>query len=205
MIIGVTGNIASGKSTAAALLKSRLGATIVDADSLGHYLLERNPDIRKRVVIEFGSDILDEDGEISRKKLSDKVFTDLLFLSRLNTIFYPYITYEVRLEILRAQKMFNHTILDAALILEWGMKKDMDSLIVVTAPYEVRLKRLMERRRLLEDEAEKRINAQASEEYKIAAADIIVNNVGTIEDLEKEIDGVVLKLEQKIVGLEYNE
>jgi len=188
MVIGVTGNIASGKSTAAGMLRDKLGAAIVDADELGHYLQERNPDIQKMLIQEFGPDILDGEKNISRRKLSDMVFSDMMALSRLNTIFYPYITYEVKLSILRAQKMFNHVILDAALILEWGMKRDLDKLIAVTAPREVRLQRLMEKRRLLEDEAEKRINAQASEEYKIEAADIIIKNDGTIEDLEKEVD-----------------
>ena len=105
MIIGVTGNIASGKSTVAGLLRELAHASIVDADAIGHYLRENNTEVRRGLVSEFGPDILDDRGQVSRKKLGDIVFSAVENLSRLNAVFYPYMVYEVKMEVMRAQRV----------------------------------------------------------------------------------------------------
>lgn len=195
MNIGVTGNIASGKSTVCGLLRDKIGAAVVDADGLGNYLRETNPDIQRLLRLEFGSDIMEDDGRrISRKRLGRLVFSSPENLTRLNRIFFPYITYAVKMEVLKAQKMFQHIIIDAALILEWGMQKDLDKLVVVTADYEVRLDRLSTKRRMLVDEAAERLNSQGGEEYKVQHADVIVKNNGTLEELDQAVDRAILQL-----------
>jgi len=195
MIIGVTGNIATGKSTAAAFLRELTHAAVVDADAIGHYLRETNSEVQRALVSEFGTGILDERGGVSRKKLSDTVFTAVENLSRLNAVFYPFMIYEVKLEITRAQRVVNHVILDAALILEWGMRNAVDALIVVTATHETRLRRLMENRRMLEEEAELRIRSQADEKFKIESADILIPNNGTLDKLRADVEKAAQTLE----------
>ncbi|MFH0920696.1 MAG: dephospho-CoA kinase [Fibrobacterota bacterium] len=188
MIIGVTGNIASGKSTVVGLLRDLAHAAVVDADAIGHYLRETNPEIQRGLVSEFGTDILDENGRVSRKKLGDTVFSAVENLSRLNAIFFPFMIYEVKMEMTRAQRVVNHIILDAALILEWGMRSTVDALIVVTATHETRLRRLMENRRMFEEEAELRIASQADEKFKIENADILIPNNGSLEKLSADVE-----------------
>jgi len=188
MIIGVTGNIASGKSTVASLLREEIGAAVVNADDLGNYLRETNPDIQRLLVAEFGPDILEEGTtHISRKRLGKLVFSNPVHLTRLNRIFFPYITYAVKMEVIKVQRLFQNVIIDAALILEWGMQKDLDKLVVVTAPYEERLRRLSENRRMLIEDAEERLASQAPEEFKVQAAHVVIQNDGTLETLAERV------------------
>jgi len=188
MIIGVTGNIGAGKSTVARLLKERLPAALVDADALGNHVRETNPDIQRQIVAAFGNDVTDEERRLDRKKLAKYVFQDPSRLTILNRIFFPVLTYEVRMEIMRAGKMFNHVVLDAALIVEWNMQSQVDHLIVVSAKKQVRINRLTEYRRMLEDDAEERVAAQGDDDFKRQFANTIIENNGTLEDLDKEVD-----------------
>ena len=195
MTIGVTGTRASGQSTAAQMLKDLIGAAIVDADTLGHYILANNADIRKMITMEFGAEILNPDNSIDRRKLSRLVFSDPGHLNRLNRIFYPVLIYEVKMEVLKAARVFHHVILDAALIVEWDIKRDLDALILVTAPEPERLRRLTQLRRLLEDDAANMMASQAAEEYKIEKADFIVKNDGPLSSLKDQIAAVARKLD----------
>jgi dephospho-CoA kinase len=194
MNIGVTGNIASGKTTAAQMLKDMIGAAIVDADTLGHYLLASHADIQRMVTLEFGAEILNPDNSIDRRKLSRLVFSDPGHLNRLNRIFYPVLIYEVKMEVLKAARIFRHVILDAALIVEWDIKRDLDALILVTAPEAERLRRLTRLRRLLEEDAANMMASQAPEEYKTDQADYIVKNDGALPSLKDQIADVARKL-----------
>ena len=194
MLIGVTGNIGSGKSTAVAHLRDALGAGVVDADGVGHHLLATNREIQASVSREFGGDLVGPGGHIDRRQLGKRVFANPEALEALNRIFYPHLTYEIKVEIQRAQRVFNHVILDAALIIEWGFRKEMDKLIVVTSLPEIRVKRLTEFRRMLEDEARERVNAQAPESLKAAQGDFVVKNNGSPEKLKKEMDKIAKQI-----------
>jgi dephospho-CoA kinase len=194
MIIGVTGNIGAGKSTVARLLKEKLTSALVDADVLGNHVRETNIDIQRQIILAFGSDVTNEERHLDRKKLAKFVFQDPMRLTTLNQIFFPVLTYEVRMEILRAGRMFNHVVLDAALIVEWHMQSQVDHLIVVTADNRVRIGRLMEYRRMLEEDAEERITAQGDDDYKKQFAGTVISNNGTLLQLEKQVDDFIVKV-----------
>ncbi len=198
MIIGVTGNTGSGKSSFARMLKELLPAALVDADVIGTHLRETNQDIQRKIIYEFGPDVMDENRLIDKKKLGKMVFSDPIKLTKLNQIFYPVMVYEVARELTRAMKLFNFIILDAALILEWNMKKEVDHLVVVTADKAVRLKRLMEERRMLEEDATERIEAQIDDREKIEAADTVVYNNGSLVDLRAEAEIFVSNIMEKL-------
>ena len=198
MVIGVTGNVASGKSVAAGFLKEILGGTVVDADALGRFLLESHPDVQKMVRLEFGADVVDLfTDEIDRKKLSRFVFSSPDNLTRLNRIFYPYMIYEVRMAVLKARKVFSHVMVDAALIVEWNFQADLDYLVCVTAKPGIRVRRLMENRRLLEDDAENMVSAQASEGFKASVSDFVIRNEGSLEELRAEAEKTAKKILEK--------
>ncbi|MBL8028230.1 MAG: dephospho-CoA kinase [Fibrobacteres bacterium] len=188
MIIGVTGNIGAGKSTVARILKERLSAVLVDADALGNHVRETNSDIQRQIIVAFGSDVTDEERRLDRKKLAKFVFKDPARLTILNKIFFPVLTYEVRMEVMRAGRMFNYVILDAALIVEWNMQSQVDHLVVVSAKKQVRINRLTEYRRMLEDDAEERVAAQGDDEFKKQFANTVIDNNGTLNELEIEVD-----------------
>ncbi|OGJ86617.1 MAG: dephospho-CoA kinase [Candidatus Raymondbacteria bacterium RifOxyA12_full_50_37] len=194
MVIGITGNVGSGKSTVARLIQEQTGGKVVDADEIGHHLLATNPDIQRQVQLAFGPEILDGPGRISRKQLGAYVFADPERLTVLNQIFYQPLVYEVRLEITKALRVFTTVILDAALIVEWGVQKDLDTLITVTAAPLVRLQRLMEQRRLLKEEAVERIEAQAPESLKIEAANIVITNEGSLDELRVQVEAAMANL-----------
>lgn len=198
MIIGVTGNIASGKTEVATLLKEMTGGAVVDADAIGRYLLESNPEIQRRVRLDFGADAVDLNTDrIDRKKLSRFVFSGPDNLIRLNRIFYPHMIAEVRTSIMKALRVFRHVILDAALIVEWNFQGELDFLVCVTAPRELRLMRLMEKRRILEDDAQNMIDAQTPDDLKASVADAVISNTGTLEELRLEAEKVAKKLDEK--------
>jgi dephospho-CoA kinase len=188
VVIGLTGGIASGKSTVSAKLKE-LGAVVIDADLLARDVVRKGEMAYNRIVQCFGADILLPNGEINRKKLGSIVFSDKEKLALLNSITHPEIINRIKKRIreLKAEGI-KVIVLDAAILIEMGLHKYVDSVWVVTVDRDTQIKRLIERDRFDYREAENRINSQFSNEVRKKYADVIIDNNRPIEEVGKRLE-----------------
>ena len=189
LILGVTGNIASGKSETARLLQQK-GCALVDADAVAHELYGYDRALVQQLGAEFGSNIVWANGAVDRKKLGSLVFGRPEAMAALNRIVHPALINAIRERIRSSQRVMNRLVLDAALIVELGFAKEVDYLVFVSASVPVRLARLMERSGLTTDEAMRRIDSQMPEETKLQHADFIIKNETTKEYLAEQVDAL---------------
>jgi dephospho-CoA kinase len=176
-VIGLTGNIASGKSLVLRMLKE-LGAETLDADNLVHVLMRRGSPLYDKIVAEFGRYILDEDFEIDRSKLGNIAFCDPQALAHLESITHPTVKREVERWI--AKSKTNVVAVEAIKLIEAGMAQDCDAVWVVVARPDVQLKRLMTKRKMTQAQAMLRIEAQPAQEEKAARANVVIDNSGDV-------------------------
>lgn len=184
VIIGLTGNIACGKSLVAKMLHE-LGAEVLDADKVVHELMAKNAEVRKRIVDEFGDQILDSSGEIDRGKLGAIVFADQAALAKLERIIHPAVT-DVIERAIRESKA-PAFVVEAIKLIEAGLSKRCDSVWVVTCRPEQQLERLVRERRLSPETALIRIKAQPPAEEKLRHADVVIDNSGTAEETWQQV------------------
>ncbi len=187
-IIGITGGIGSGKSTVSRIL-SNIGAKIIDADVIARKIITKGNKVFDQVVSFFGKEILDEDGELNRKKLSEIVFKDAEKLKALNNITHKYIAEVIRNKIEREkqEKNFETIVVDVPIPFDNWFLDMVDEVWVVNVDRETRIKRIMDRNGLSRDEAMKRILSQRSETEYLNIADKIIDNNSDIKDLEKQV------------------
>jgi dephospho-CoA kinase len=178
-IIGLTGNIATGKSVVRRMLE-HLGAYGINADTLSHRVLSRGAPGYQPVIELFGKRILNATGEIDREKLGKVVFSDPNALADLEAVVHPYITQAIDLLIKRAPQKV--VAIEAIKLLESGLAAWCDSIWVTTISPELQLDRLTKKRMLTPADALARVNAQGPQVEKIKAADIVINNAGSFED-----------------------
>jgi dephospho-CoA kinase len=178
-VIGLTGNIGTGKSVVRRMLE-HMGAFGIDADSFAHRAIAKGAPGYNQVVQTFGSWVIGPDGEIDRAKLGRLVFSDKQALAQLEAIIHPLVLQAVDWLIQRSNKQV--VVVEAIKLLEANMHKACDSVWVVYAPPEAQLARLIQRRRMSEAEARQRIQAQPPQEQKIAAANVVIKNTGSFED-----------------------
>ena len=173
-IIGITGGTGAGKSSAVQALQT-LGALALDCDEIYHQLLISCPDMRDEIEARFG-DVTTE-GKIDRRKLGEIVWNDPASLHELNTITHKYISKEIgrRLGLFKAQAG-TLAVIDAIALLESGQGSRCDIVVGITAPYEKRISRIMDRDDLTRERVLKRINAQQPESYYIENCDYILEN-----------------------------
>jgi len=190
-VIGITGNIASGKSTVARMFEA-LGARIIDADEIARIVVEPGAPAWKEIVGEFGKDILEPGGTIDRKRLGDIVFGDEARRKRLNEITHPRIMERIRGLVREYEKEKAPVVMiEAALIVEKGGLKDLiDALIVVTADEETQIRRLMEGKGYSREEAVSRLRAQMPAREKMIHGDYIIDNSGSLEDTRARVKAV---------------
>lgn len=198
--IGLTGGIASGKSTVSSYLIEN-GYTIIDADQISHQISQVGGKLYKNIISSFGEDILTSENEIDRKKLGKIVFENNLKLRELNEISHQLIYEEMINQLKNKEEGSKNSLIffDIPLLFESFDKAKslcLDSIWMVSAPYEVRLERIIKRDGLEEDEAKSRIKAQMPQRIKEEMADIILYNDNSLEGLYKKIDQA-LKLEIK--------
>ncbi len=187
IVIGLTGGIASGKSTISAALAAR-GATIVDADKVGHEAYTPGSEGWQAVVDAFGKQIVAENGEIDRRALGAIVFGDPAQRERLQTIIWPVMKRMMArmLEEFRAEGR-KVVVVEAAVLLEAGWQDLVDQIWVVTVPVEVAEQRLIARNGLTPEQAQARIAAQLSNEERTSQATVVIDNRGTVEQAEAEV------------------
>jgi dephospho-CoA kinase len=194
--VGLTGGIASGKSTVAAMLRE-LDCPVLDADTLGHELLEQGQETYNEVVREFGQEILDGYGNVDRGKLGHIIFADAVKRVRLNQILHPRILDVVR-KWFAAQGHQGGpelAVVEAALIIEARYNEELDRVIVCWCPPEQQLQRLVERG-LTGEQAKLRIAAQMPMEEKRRLGDETIDCSGSLEETERQVTEVVKRLSQ---------
>jgi dephospho-CoA kinase len=185
LVVGVTGGLGSGKSALASLLEAR-GARLLDADRVGRDVLRSGGAAREAVLARFGPEILGPDGEIDRGRLAALVFSDPAAVRDLNAITHPRIRAEIEASLDRARREGARIlVLEAALLVEAGARDLVDLLVVVEAPREERIARLTARGGLSREEIERRMAVQADPEALRAAADIVVENDGDLDELDR--------------------
>jgi dephospho-CoA kinase len=197
-IIGLTGNIASGKSSVADMFE-KLGAKTIDADRVARSVVEPHKPAWKEIVEKFGSEVLNPDGTIDREKLGEIVFNNEDKRSLLNDITHPRILEEIKEFIESSRNEENSiVIIEAALIVEKGgwLRDIVESLIVVSANEESRIERLMERNGYTRDEALSRINSQMPSAEKEKHGDFIIDNSGSTEATESQVISVWDKIKE---------
>lgn len=173
---GLTGKSGSGKTTASKLLEKK-GFYVVDGDVLARKTTEKGSPVLKKLADFFGEDILLPDGTLDRRKTAERAFSTPENTKKLNEITHGEIDRLFSLEIEKAKKAgYENCLFDAAALLESPSKERCDKIIVVTAPLEVRLKRILARDSITEQEALRRINAQKDDEYYFRHADILIRN-----------------------------
>ncbi|MDI6821675.1 MAG: dephospho-CoA kinase [Actinomycetota bacterium] len=198
-VIGVTGGIATGKSTVAKLLVSR-GAKVIDADQISREVMAPKSEVWEKIVSYFGEEILLQDGSIDRKKLAKIVFSDPQELEVLNRLTHPTIikVIEDRLEELKRTRWDQVIVFDCPLLIEAQLLPLVDEVVVVTTKEETQIKRL-EEKGLSAEEARARMRAQIPQEQRIKFADYIVENDGTLDELREKVDELweAIKADQK--------
>ena len=187
-LIGLTGLAGSGKSTVAEVF-SRMGARVIEADRMGHSLLYKNSPCYDRLVKTFGPAILTASGDISRSKLGKVVFSDSRQLASLNRIVHPRLVSEItrRARLLMRRKPFRPVVIDAALIVPWGMDRRVDRLVVVEAPRPARLARLMGRG-LTRERVRRIFQAQPRPADLRRKADLVIANRGSVKELRRRAE-----------------
>jgi dephospho-CoA kinase len=183
-LIGLTGNIACGKSTVLRQL-ARLGAHTIDADERIHDILRKGGPAYEPVLAEFGPRILGEDGEIDRRELGRIVFADPAKLRRLEEIEHPIVRRVIEDEIRTAEEPV--VVLDAIKLIESGWADKCDAVWVVTCRREQQIERLVTTRGYSPQEAEERVNAQSPQAQKVARADIVIDNSGSLEQTKRQV------------------
>jgi len=183
-VIGLTGNIATGKSVVRRMLE-HLGAYTIDADALAHRAISKGAPGYQPVVDCFGKWILDGEGEIDRKKLGNLVFHDPEALVQLENIIHPHVTQAI--EILTTRATQSVIVIEAIKLLESPLRDRCDSLWVVHAPEQVQLERLMRKRHLSREQALNRIRIQQPQEEKLKVASVSILNTGSYDDLWNQI------------------
>ena len=183
-IIGLTGNIATGKSVVRRMLE-HLGAYTIDADALSHRAIAKGAPGYQPVIEKFGKWILDKDGEVNRSKLGGVVFRDSAALAELEGIIHPLVRQAINVLVKRASQPI--VVIEAIKLLESELRKTCDTIWVTDAPEEIQIERLIRKRNLTRDDAQHRISLQAAQGEKIAAANVVIRNTGSYDDLWKQV------------------
>jgi len=199
LVIGLTGGIASGKTTVATILQE-LGAAVLDADEVAKKIVQKGKPAYKEIIKTFGRKVLTSDGDLNRKLLGKIVFNDEEKRKKLESIIHPRVKEYFLEEIQRIKEKDPQKIivLDVPLLLESGMETLVDEVWVVAVSEELQIKRIELRDRIGRQEALKRIKAQMPLKEKLKYADRIINAEGTLEDTKRQ----VVSLWREITGNE---
>ncbi|MQA96558.1 MAG: dephospho-CoA kinase [Streptosporangiales bacterium] len=197
--VGLTGGIGSGKSEVSRRLAS-YGAVVIDADKLAREVVEPGTPGLAAVVEEFGEEMLRPDGSLDRQRLGSVVFADAERRKALNAIVHPLVGERTR-ELMDAAEQGSIVVYDVPLLTEGGLASMYDVVVVVDVPPEVQLDRLAGLRGMTREDAQARIDAQASREDRRAIASVIIDNSGPLEDLDAQVAELWIELVQQVEGM----
>lgn len=183
IIIGLTGSFGSGKTTVAGIFRS-FGAVVIDADKISHSLLKPRNAAYKKIIKAFGGDVVRTNGSIDRKKLGGIVFKDKALLNKLNRILHPEIITIINRMIRNCRKKV--VVLEAPLLVEAGLNKAVDKLIVVTITSKKQIERLRKKTGYSSQEISRRISSQMPLVNKVRIADFVIDNSGTIKKTKEQ-------------------
>src|SRR3954453_11024609 len=192
MRVGLTGGVASGKSTVAAMLVE-LGAVVIDADALAREVVAKGTPGLASVVEEFGEELLGPNGELDRPAMGRLVFADESARRRLEAIVHP-LVFERIVELEEQAPADAVVVHDIPLLAENGRAGDFDAVVVVDAPEEVQVERMVRDRGWSREDAESRMRAQSSREDRRAIATYVIENTGTREDLRRRVAEVYARV-----------
>lgn len=191
MIIGITGSFGSGKSSVAGMFAS-LGARVINADIIAHRLMRPGSAIYREILRAFGRQIIGRGGAIERKKLARIVFGNRASLRKLNRIVHPEVIAVIQKEISRAGKRM--LVLDAPLLIETGLSKEVDALIVVRSTRKNQVERLLKKGISTRADIIKRIKSQMALSKKMRLADFIIDNNGSLENTRIQVKKIYRSL-----------
>ena len=183
-VIGLSGNIATGKSVVRRMLE-HLGAYTIDADALAHRAIAKGAPGYQPTLDGFGKWLVGKDGEIDRAKLGKLVFSDREALQQLEKIVHPLVVQATEVLIQRATQPV--IVVEAIKLLESDLRKACDSIWVTTAPEEVQIERLVRKRGMTREQALERIHMQSAQSEKVAAANVVIRNTGSYDDLWQQV------------------
>ena len=197
LIVGLTGGVASGKTTVSEVLREE-GATLIDADQIARELVEPQTPVWQELVKAFGNEILDRDGSIHRQKLASLIFSNPRQRSLLNRILHPRIKEEIgrRLKSIQQKDPEAIVVIDAPLLIETGGHREMDKVIVVVCTETQQIERLRRRNQLSEEQARAMLSSQMSLEEKAALADYVICNEGSSEETRQKARNVLKELKK---------
>ena len=184
LTVGLTGNIGTGKSTAAGMLVD-LGAEAIDADQVTREVMRAGTPVYAAIVEAFGPEVLSPDGEIDRRRLGEIVFADPAALARLESIVHPATIEAVSRRV--AASGARVVVIEAIKLIEAGMADGYDSLWVTTCRQEQQVERIMAARGMTQDEAWRRVRAQPPQEKKIARADVVIDTSSTLAQTRQQV------------------
>ncbi len=190
-IIGLTGQTGAGKSSAREIMRKN-GAAVIDADAVAHDITDNDVNCIYDIVSHFSCLVLNEKGKINRKALGKMVFSDKKELLVLNKIIFPYIQEKIEQMVLEyISKGANDIVIDGATVIESGCGKMCDALVSVVANEDVRTERIVKRDNISLTDAKRRVSAQKSEDFYIENSDFVIENNGTKEELEHQVNSVL--------------
>ncbi len=195
MIIGITGSSGAGKSTICEILERQYNAKVINADKIAKQLSKPGTNYILDIANKFGKDILNENGELKRKKLAEIIYTDSKKRQELNSCTFKYIKEEIEKQIKKA-KEYTTIVIDALLLFECELNHLCDKVIgVVVSKRELQLDRIVARDNVDFEHAENRLGAQESNDFFIKKCDIIIENNNNIDELEDKVKEIAEKLE----------
>lgn len=193
--IGLTGNLASGKSTVAGMFEE-LGAKVLDADSIAHQFLKSGTVSYRKIVKVFGPEIL-KGREIDRKKLAALAFSNPKLLKQLNDIIHPPVIRLIRQEMKKYQSQGTPVVVEAALLIEAGIQRFVDVVVLVVSRRDLQLERASARLNITKQEALRRMKHQMPVGEKLRYADIVIDNKGSLQQTKKQVEEIWQKLRQR--------
>ena len=197
MIIGLTGGIATGKSTVAQMfIDSEI--PLIDADTIAHEVMERGTPVHQQIVDTFGDDVLMSTGHIHRPRLAEMVFNDAVKREKLNKIVHPAVLEEIEYLLSKMDDDVPLVVLDVPLLFEAKVNRRCDRVIVVSTDTDIQLERLMKRDDLSEHDALKRIASQMPLEEKVALADYVIDNSHSVIDTKKQFKYILNQLLEEV-------